>query len=116
MPVIHSFYVLSFSNNHRSFALTLTLPSVFIFPPLLSLPNARQIFSPQIKILIRPMYSNPPIHGARVAATILSNADLKRQWLDDVKGMADRVNSMRVSPVCEESLSNLFGQDSLAYD
>jgi len=50
----------------------------------------------QIKILIRPMYSNPPIHGARLAATILNNADLKRQWLDDVKGMADRVNSMRI--------------------
>jgi len=49
----------------------------------------------QIKILIRPMYSNPPVHGARVAATILSNADLKRQWLDDVKGMANRVNLMR---------------------
>ena len=42
------------------------------------------------------MYSNPPIHGARLAATILNNADLKRQWLDDVKGMADRVNTMRV--------------------
>jgi len=50
----------------------------------------------QIKIIIRPMYSNPPIHGARLAATILSNADLKRQWLDDVKGMADRVNTMRI--------------------
>ena len=48
------------------------------------------------------MYSNPPIHGARLAATILNNADLKRQWLDDVKGMADRVNTMRVraSSVC----------------
>merc|ERR1711979_130628 len=27
----------------------------------------------QIKILIRPMYSNPPIHGARIVTEILSN-------------------------------------------
>jgi aspartate aminotransferase len=34
----------------------------------------------QVKIVIRPMYSNPPIHGARIAATILSTPDLYRQW------------------------------------
>jgi len=25
----------------------------------------------QLKILIRPMYSNPPIHGARIVSTVL---------------------------------------------
>jgi len=49
----------------------------------------------QIKILIRPMYSNPPIHGARIVAEILSNPDLRTEWLGDVKGMADRIISMR---------------------
>jgi len=49
----------------------------------------------QIKIVIRPMYSNPPIHGARIVAEILSNPDLRSQWLGDVKGMADRIISMR---------------------
>ena len=34
----------------------------------------------QLKILIRPMYSNPPIHGARIVATILSNPQLHSQW------------------------------------
>ena len=34
----------------------------------------------QLKILIRPMYSNPPIHGARIAHTILSTPDLRKQW------------------------------------
>ena len=27
----------------------------------------------QLKLVIRPMYSNPPAHGARVAARILSD-------------------------------------------
>merc|ERR1712012_673262 len=49
----------------------------------------------QIKILIRPMYSNPPIHGARIVSEILSNPELRAEWLGDVKGMADRIISMR---------------------
>lgn len=34
----------------------------------------------QLKILIRPMISNPPIHGARIANKILSDANLRKQW------------------------------------
>ncbi len=34
----------------------------------------------QVKILIRPMYSNPPIHGARIVAEILQDAELKAEW------------------------------------
>lgn len=49
----------------------------------------------QLKIIIRPMYSNPPINGARIAATILNDPQLRQQWLQDVKVMADRIISMR---------------------
>uniref|UniRef100_A0A0K8TT32 Aspartate aminotransferase n=1 Tax=Tabanus bromius TaxID=304241 RepID=A0A0K8TT32_TABBR len=49
----------------------------------------------QIKILIRPMYSNPPIHGARIVSEILSDKQLKEAWLKDVKLMADRIISVR---------------------
>ncbi|ERS97627.1 hypothetical protein HMPREF1624_05798 [Sporothrix schenckii ATCC 58251] len=49
----------------------------------------------QIKILVRPLYSNPPVHGARIAGTILGDAALKAQWLGEVKGMADRIIAMR---------------------
>lgn len=51
----------------------------------------------QLKILIRPMYSNPPIHGARVVSTILGSPELKAEWLRDVKQMADRIISIRSS-------------------
>jgi len=51
----------------------------------------------QLKILIRPMYSNPPIHGARLVATILSSPELKKEWLGDVKEMADRIISVRTT-------------------
>lgn len=49
----------------------------------------------QIKIIIRPMYSSPPIHGARIVTEILTDPQLKEQWLKDVKGMADRIIDMR---------------------
>ncbi|KDN53315.1 hypothetical protein K437DRAFT_292488 [Tilletiaria anomala UBC 951] len=49
----------------------------------------------QLKIIVRPMYSNPPIHGARIAGTILADAQLYQQWLAEVKDMADRINGMR---------------------
>ncbi|KAK9453517.1 pyridoxal phosphate-dependent transferase [Dipodascopsis uninucleata] len=49
----------------------------------------------QLKIIIRPLYSNPPVHGARIAAEILGDAGLRSQWLSEVKGMAERIQQMR---------------------
>lgn len=34
----------------------------------------------QLKILIRPIYSNPPMNGARIAATILNTPELRSTW------------------------------------
>lgn len=55
----------------------------------------RKRIDSQIKILVRPMYSNPPIHGARIASEILNNPALYNQWLSEVKEMADRIITMR---------------------
>jgi len=49
----------------------------------------------QMKIIVRPMYSNPPRHGARIAAEVMTDKDLRAEWLQDVKGMADRIITMR---------------------
>jgi len=49
----------------------------------------------QIKILVRPMYSNPPIHGARLVNEVIGNPDLHSEWLLEVKAMADRIITMR---------------------
>jgi len=54
-----------------------------------------EILESQLKILVRPMYSNPPIYGARIIANILSDPQLKALWQTEVKGMADRIISMR---------------------
>ncbi|EGC30356.1 aspartate aminotransferase [Dictyostelium purpureum] len=49
----------------------------------------------QLKILIRPMYSNPPVYGARLVSAILKDKELTNQWRTEVKGMADRIIDMR---------------------
>lgn len=49
----------------------------------------------QLKAIARPMYSNPPLHGALMVTRILQDPKLKQQWYGEVKEMADRIISMR---------------------
>lgn len=39
----------------------------------------------QLQQLARPMYSNPPVHGALVVSIILGDPNLKKLWLKEVK-------------------------------
>jgi len=57
----------------------------------------KAIIDSQLKIVIRPTYSNPPIYGARIVSTILNNENLKKTWFTEVKGMADRIIRMRAA-------------------
>jgi len=59
----------------------------------------------QLKILVRPLYSNPPVHGARIASEILNDPSLNKQWLDEVKDMAERIIKMRA--LLKENLEQL---------
>lgn len=34
----------------------------------------------QVKILIRAMYSSPPIHGARIVDRVLNSPELRNMW------------------------------------
>ncbi|KAJ0766156.1 putative aspartate transaminase [Helianthus annuus] len=49
----------------------------------------------QLKLVIRPMYSNPPIHGASIVSTILKDRNLYQEWTLELKAMADRIITMR---------------------
>lgn len=56
--------------------------------------NAQRMLS-QLKQAVRVNYSNPPRHGAAVVATILSDAALRSQWIDELTGMRQRIHAMR---------------------
>jgi aspartate aminotransferase len=49
----------------------------------------------QMKMVIRPMYSNPPRHGARIVTTILEDPKLRAEFEVQCKGMAERIATMR---------------------
>lgn len=51
----------------------------------------------QLQRIARPMYSNPPLHGALIVSTVLGDLELKKLWLKEVKIMADRIIGMRAT-------------------
>ena len=53
----------------------------------------------QVKRLIRTNYSNPPTHGGAVVAAVLGNAELRKQWEDELAAMKLRVRAMRTGLV-----------------
>jgi aromatic-amino-acid transaminase len=53
----------------------------------------------QLKIVIRTNYSNPPIHGAQIVATVLSTPALRAQWEQELAGMRSRIKAMRTALV-----------------
>ncbi|OAL68173.1 aspartate aminotransferase [Trichophyton rubrum] len=68
-------------------------------------PEEKKRVDSQIKILVRPLYSNPPVHGARIASAIMNDPQLNAQWLVELKGMADRIIEMRA--LLKENLEKL---------
>jgi len=49
----------------------------------------------QLSLVIRANWSNPPAHGARIVAMVLTNAEYRQQWFDAIKTMSSRIREMR---------------------
>jgi aspartate aminotransferase len=62
----------------------------------------------QLNQVIRPMYSNPPLHGARIVSTVFNTPELFDQWKADIKVMTDRMRGVRAKLV--EKLKDLGSQ------
>ena len=56
--------------------------------------EAERVLS-QLKRVIRTNYSNPPIHGAQVVATVLTTPALRAMWEGELAGMRVRIKQMR---------------------
>ena len=53
----------------------------------------------QVKRVIRTNYSNPPTHGGAIVAAVLSSAELRRMWEEELAAMRDRIRTMRTGLV-----------------
>jgi aromatic-amino-acid transaminase len=49
----------------------------------------------QLKRVVRTNYSNPPVHGGKVVATVLSTPELRQRWEEELAGMRVRIKEMR---------------------
>jgi aromatic-amino-acid transaminase len=49
----------------------------------------------QLKRVVRTNYSNPPLHGGKVVATVLSTPELRQLWEEELAGMRVRIKEMR---------------------
>lgn len=65
----------------------------------------------QLKRLARPMYSNPPVHGAKIVANVVGNPDLFNEWKEEMEMMAGRIKSVR-----QKLYDNLISKDKSGKD
>ncbi|OON62029.1 aromatic amino acid aminotransferase [Massilia sp. KIM] len=49
----------------------------------------------QVKRVVRTNYSNPPTHGGKVVATVLSTPELRQLWEEELAAMRVRIREMR---------------------
>lgn len=56
---------------------------------------ARDKIVSQAKNLIRQAYSSPPLHGARIASTVLHSKQLSKLWEEELRSVRSRIRSMR---------------------
>jgi aspartate aminotransferase len=56
--------------------------------------HAKRVLS-QLKLVIRPMYSSPPIHGAELVMRILGNAKRFESWKEELNSMSQRILDVR---------------------
>ena len=57
--------------------------------------NEKEKIESQLKTIIRPTYSNPPINGSRIVNTILNDNDLTMYWFNDIQTIRTQMNRMR---------------------
>ncbi|KAG6649673.1 aspartate aminotransferase P2, mitochondrial isoform X1 [Carya illinoinensis] len=65
----------------------------------------------QLKRLARPMYSNPPIHGARIVANVVGDPALFNEWKAEMEMMAGRIKNVRQKLYDSLSAKDKSGKD-----
>ncbi|XP_058724889.1 aspartate aminotransferase P2, mitochondrial-like [Vicia villosa] len=65
----------------------------------------------QLKRLARPMYSNPPVHGARIVANIVGDPTLFGEWKAEMEMMAGRIKTVRQALYDSISSKDKSGKD-----
>ncbi|XP_028799113.1 aspartate aminotransferase P2, mitochondrial [Neltuma alba] len=76
-----------------------------------SSPEAAARVKSQLKRLARPMYSNPPVHGARIVANVVGDPALFNEWKAEMEMMAGRIKNVRQNLFDSISSKDKSGKD-----
>lgn len=60
-------------------------------------PKIAEHIRSRVKQFVRTNYSNPPMHGAKIIAHILSTPSLRQRWEEEILEMKDRIYQMRLA-------------------
>ncbi|KAH9571250.1 hypothetical protein CY35_02G085200 [Sphagnum magellanicum] len=87
---IELFVAQSYSKNLGLYAERIGAINVVV-----SSPEVATKVKSQLKRLARPMYSNPPVHGARIVANVVGDPTMFDEWRAEMQAMAGRIKTVR---------------------
>ncbi len=76
------------------------------------LQTATRVLS-QLKRIARAMWSNPPTHGARIAAEVVGDAGMFEEWKGEMRGMAGRIDKVSVADATVVTMQGCSTADQL---
>ncbi|MCL7026493.1 hypothetical protein MKW94_022794 [Papaver nudicaule] len=76
-----------------------------------SSPDVATRVKSQLKRIARPMYSNPPVHGARIVANVVGDPTLFNEWKVEMEAMAGRIKNVRQKLYDSLSVKDKTGKD-----
>jgi len=71
--------------------------------------EAAGIVTGQLGKLARTLWSMPPDHGAAIVERVLTNPELRQDWMTELRHMANRINALRSQ--LADRLSSSTGED-----
>lgn len=57
----------------------------------------KKIIESHVKVIVRGLYSSPPMFGARIVKGVLSNEEYKKEWLDELEGIRSNIKKLRIN-------------------
>jgi len=87
----------SFAKNMGLYGQRIGSLSVVLSEHTANVPATAKAVRSQLKAVIRPMYSSPPAHGARIVAGVLGDATNLAAWKEELASMAGRIGDMRTA-------------------
>lgn len=87
----------SFAKNMGLYGQRIGSLSVVLSKRTAAVPVTAMAVRSQLKAVIRPMYSSPPAHGARIVAGVLGDPANYRAWQEELAAMARRIGDMRTA-------------------